>query len=280
VQSQTREVARNTPYVARTDGRQGLADASRGWPNLFRKRACVVMFVFIAWGAIASATRFAANEPPVDSKATAVTIASGTKINTAVQHEGLRRETDSKRTIVLRGKVDGPDGRPIAAARLYLDVDEWHDPVLLGTSEASGAYRLVVSEEALRRTVSPNFGYANCNAALIGAAQGLGPGWAELLAVNGGRMGDVKPEYVQDIHLVADFPIAGRVVDNAGKPIVGAAVAVDRMLNLADPRWKLMHPAIKAGNPNLMTREQTGTNNWFTPLYPTAWKTMIRCLAP
>ena len=32
-----------------------------------------------------------------------------------------------------------------------------------------------------------------------------------------------------------------------------------------------MHPAIKAGNPNLMNREQSDTNNWFTPLYPTAW---------
>ena len=84
-------------------------------------------------------------------------------------------------------------------------------------------------------------------------------------------MGEMKPEYAQDVRLVADFPITGRVVDAGGKPVAGATVAVDRMFDLADPRWRLMHPAIKAGNPDLMTRQQTDTNDWFTQLYPNAW---------
>jgi hypothetical protein len=180
---------------------------------------------------------------------------------------------DPKRTIVLRGKVFGPGDRPIAGARLHLSVDEWTDPTELGTSDANGAYRFVVSEQTLRRTVSPNFLFFGCNAALLVTAPGLGPGWAELLAVRGGRMGDVKPEYSQDFHLGADFPIAGRFVDALGKPLAGAAVAVQSIYDLADPRWHKMPAAIKAGNPNLMSREQSDPNNWaFIPLYPTAWR--------
>ena len=70
-------------------------------------------------------------------------------------------------------------------------------------------------------------------------------------------MGDVKPEYSQDFHLDADFPIAGRIVDAVGKPIAGAAVAVQGIYDLADRRWYKMHAAIKAGNPNLMSREES-----------------------
>ena len=122
------------------------------------------------------------------------------------------------------------------------------------------------------RTVSPNFVYAECKAASVAVASGFGPGWAELAAAEGGRMGDMKPEYSRNIRLVADFPITGKVVDTGGKPVAGVAIAVDRIFELSDPRWKLMHPAIDAGNPFLMTRPQCDTNNWFTPLYPTAFK--------
>ena len=127
----------------------------------------------------------------------------------------------------------------VAGARLHLSIDEWTDPVELGISDASGSYHLDVPEKKLRRTVSPEFCVRRlCNAALIANAAGFGPGWAELPAAKGGRMGEMKPEYAQDFHLVADFPIAGRVVDAGGKPIAGAAVAVYRMFDLADPRWK------------------------------------------
>ncbi len=85
-------------------------------------------------------------------------------------------------------------------------------------------------------------------------------------------MGDMKPEYSLDFHLGADFAIAGRIVDATGKPIAGAAVAVQSIDDLADRRWYKMHDAIKAGNPNLMSREQPDPNHWFTPLYPTAWR--------
>jgi beta-lactamase regulating signal transducer with metallopeptidase domain len=242
-----------------------------------RKTACVVTCIFIIWGAVASATRFAAvavaaDGPQADVGVFVATAGTGTGIRAEVQHDAAPLDTDSKRIIALRGKVTGPGDRPVAGARLYLSVDEWTDPVPVGASDADGIYDIVVPEKTLRRTVSPNFVYDGCKAALIAVAQGFGPGWAELPDVKGGRMAEMKPEYTQDLHLVADFPIAGRVVDVTGKPISGASVAVDRIFQLTDPRWRLMHPALKARNPNLMNREQTDTNNWFTPLYPTAWK--------
>ncbi len=257
-----------------------------------RKTAYIVAFLFAAWCAFASATRFVANagaadKPASDSSAAVVTTGSRTETHAETKHEGPQNESPQRespqrespqrdigppRLMLLRGKVLGPGDRPIAGARLYLSVDEWTDPVELGTSDASGAYRFVFREEKLRRTVSPNFVYAEANAALIAVASGFGPGWAELPAAKGGRMGEMKPEYAHDIHLVADFPIAGKVVDSGGKPVAGVALAVDRIFELSDPRWRLMHPAIKAGNPFLMTRQQCDTNNWFTPLYPTAFR--------
>ena len=275
------------PAVAIVGGRgqlerriAGLIDPRRNkMTRASRKTACAVMFTLVAWCAVASATRFAVvadatNRPQPDADVFMETTGAGTELGTETPHESSPPEPDSKRTIVLRGTVKGPGDRSVAGARLFLSLDEWTDPAQVGTSDASGAYHVVVPEKTLRRTVSPNFVYADCKAALIADAQGFGPGWAELPDTKGGRMGEMKPEYAQDLRLVADFPIAGRVVDAGGKPVAGATAAVDRMLDLADPRWRLMHPAIKAGNPDLMTREQTDTNNWYTPLYPNAW-TMI-----
>jgi hypothetical protein len=243
-----------------------------------RKTACVVTLIFIAGVTIASTVRFtsmagATDGPQHDASPALVTNVLGrTEFPTAGQDAPAPAAVvDSKRTIVLRGKVFGPGDHPIAGARLYLSVDEWTDSSELGTSDANGAYRFVVPEQTLRRTVSPNFVHAQCNAALIVTAPGFGPGWEELLAVQGGRMGDVKPEYSQDFHLGADFPIAGRIVDAVGNPIAGAAVAAQSIYDLADRRWYKMPAAIKAGNPNLMSREESDPNNWFTPLYPTAW---------
>ena len=183
-----------------------------------------------------------------------------------------RAEPDRSRTILLHGKVLGPGDRPIAGARFYLDLDEWTDPVEVGTSDANGSYRFVVPETKLRRSVTSGFTFNGCQAALIAIAPGHGSGWEELPDVKGGRYGEMKPEYAQDFRLAADFPIAGRVVDYAGKPVHGAVVRVNGIFELGSRRWWKMLAAIKARDPGFMTRPETDTNNWLTPLYPTAWK--------
>lgn len=174
-------------------------------------------------------------------------------------------------TITLRGTVMGPDGEPVAGARLFLNIDEWTESIELGRSDDQGRYHFNVPDVVLRRIVSPGHALASRQAALIATAEQFGAAWVELPSVAGGRMGAMHAEYVHDIRLVEDVPIVGRIVDTDGEPLADAVVRVRGIHELADPRWKLMHPAIAAGDPDLMTREQTDVNHWFTPLYPTAW---------
>jgi beta-lactamase regulating signal transducer with metallopeptidase domain len=240
----------------------GLIDPRRNlMTKAARKTACVVMFMFIAVSAIVSATRFAA---------TAATTGTTEPAEAAAPEES-QREPDSNRTIVLHGKVLGPDNRSVAGAQIYLSLDEWTDPVELGTSDANGSYRFNVPESKLRRTVSGSW-IDKSVAALAVTAAGLGPGWEELPDAAGGRYGTFKPEYTHDFHLPNDFPIVGRVVDVNGKPVAGVNVAVEGLIEISDPHWWKLPQAIKAVDLNLMTREETDTNNWFTPLYRTAWK--------
>ena len=152
-----------------------------------------------------------------------------------------------------------------------MSLDEWTDPVELGTSDANGSYRFNVPESKLRRTVSGSW-LDKSVAALVVTAAGLGSGWEELPDVDGGRYGTFKPEYTHDFHLPNDFPIAGRVIDDSGKPAAGVNVAVEGIIEISDPHWWKLPPAIKAGDANIMTREESNANNWFTPLYRTAWK--------
>jgi hypothetical protein len=130
----------------------GLIDPRRNtMATTGRTTACVVTFLFIAGGAIASTTRFAADPviegPQADSKPPVSTTATGTERSDAKQADKPPREADSERTILLHGKVFGPGDRLVAGARLYLNVDEWTDPVELGTSDDNGSYRFVVPEK-------------------------------------------------------------------------------------------------------------------------------------
>lgn len=181
-------------------------------------------------------------------------------------------EPAAEPTILLHGKVFGPKDRPVAGARLYLNVDEWTDPIELGRSDADGSYRFEVPESTLRRTVTGGFQYNSTKASLLATAEGLGAAWAELPDVKGGRYAEMQSEYANDLRLPKDFPIAGRIIDIGGQPVEGAVVSVRGIHNLSDPRWFKMHPAIATGDTELMTREQVDVNNWATRLYPTAWK--------
>lgn len=246
-----------------------------------RKASCLVWFLIFGAGLIPATMRFAASTRiSGDEPAQAVTVAAespakaepkpaDTKVST--QPKPVAAE-DSNRAIVLKGKVLGPNDRPIAGARLYVNVDEWTDPIDVGATDSNGAYRLTVPEKTLRRKVTAGFNYDACRASLLVFAYGYGSGSHELLDSSGGRYGEMKPEYSQDFHLAPDFPITGKVVDNDGNPVAGAVLSVSAIFELSGRRWWKMHPAIQAGKPGLLTREEIDTNNWATSLYPTAWK--------
>jgi len=146
--------------------------------------------------------------------------------------------TTSGRTVVLRGKVLGPEGRPVAGARLSLATDAWASAVEHGASGADGSYRIVLPEETFRRNFTPSTTSPRVQIALIATAEGFGPGWNQLLAGTRDGQPAMEPEYVHDLRLAADRPIKGQVVDTDGKPIPKAIVEVLRIRTVNGGDWK------------------------------------------
>ena len=178
----------------------GLIDPARNTSTTIgRKAACVVMCLFIAWGAIASSTRFAGSAGAAESlkpepKPVVSSPTSGKGAAAKPPSATALTETGSNRTIILRGKVVGPDNQPVAGARFYLSLNESTNPVELGASDAAGGYRFLVPENKLLRIATELFlavsGVSeDClirKAALIVAADGVGAGWEELPTAKGG----------------------------------------------------------------------------------------------
>jgi Carboxypeptidase regulatory-like domain len=114
----------------------------------------------------------------------------------------------------VRGVVLGPEGKPVAGARLYVghdgrtgdvmslipDYGKHEKPRSGGTSGAGGRFELVAEEEEI----------------IAAAADGFGPDWAR---AGDARNGELVLRLVKD-----DVPLTGRVLDAQGQPVAGATV--------------------------------------------------------
>jgi RNA polymerase sigma factor (sigma-70 family) len=119
--------------------------------------------------------------------------------------------------LVLRGRVVGPENKPVAGAKLYLprrskerEQDGEHNAaVQRGVADKDGRFRLELprSEIPTGRDVS-----------LVAASDGFGLAWIEL------SNKDVSGELT--MRLVKDVPIRGRLLTTEGKPVAGATVTV------------------------------------------------------
>jgi protocatechuate 3,4-dioxygenase beta subunit len=128
--------------------------------------------------------------------------------------------------VVVSGRVLGPDGKPVAGARLYwLRVkgeprsEEDIEFLQRGTSDAQGRFRLELPPSDVR----PGF-----NPPLVAAADGYGVDGAEL--PRGGGPAELT------LRLVKDQPIRGRIINTEGRPVAGARVAVDGLFASAEER--------------------------------------------
>jgi RNA polymerase sigma factor (sigma-70 family) len=110
----------------------------------------------------------------------------------------------------LRGRVTGPDGKPVAGAKLYAVKRGGAERVALATSAADGTFRLA------RPTAADGF-----VAMLLAHKDGFGHAWHEL--DEDGTAG------VIEMKLSADNRITGRVIDTEGKPVAGARVFPQRI---------------------------------------------------
>ena len=139
------------------------------------------------------------------------------------------RQEEPGGTVMVRGRVVDPAGKPVTGATvqvdhyLYLTVK----PPGGGPSAVSGAdgrYTLVAPRDLMERFSS---GENNYPIHLVASAPGYGPG-AAVAANTAGVLDDVTLRLAAD-----DMPIEGRILDLEGRPVAGAEI-IDRATELED----------------------------------------------
>jgi RNA polymerase sigma factor (sigma-70 family) len=119
-------------------------------------------------------------------------------------------------SLEVSGRVLGPDGRPIAGARLSV----WTGAAkkdLSDTTGKDGRFRVAVRRADLRD-----------RAALVATADGFGPDWLDL-----DRLPAAGTEAVLKLSR-DDVPIVGRLINLEGRPIAGVTVRVRRLEKRVD----------------------------------------------
>ncbi|MHB1561027.1 MAG: hypothetical protein ACYC61_26540, partial [Isosphaeraceae bacterium] len=126
------------------------------------------------------------------------------------------RKGQEDNAITFRGRVLTPDGKPAVGAGVYTAsprVDIHHvEPELRARTDRDGGFRFTLAREAFQdATASPWSALT-----VLAMADGFGPSWID---VHEPPTGELSLRLVAD-----DVPIAGRILDLQGRPIVGAKV--------------------------------------------------------
>ncbi|MHB1422869.1 MAG: carboxypeptidase-like regulatory domain-containing protein, partial [Gemmataceae bacterium] len=132
-----------------------------------------------------------------------------------------RRAPEASASLILRGRVLGPDNKPVTGAKLYSPRwsenrrQEQGDVALVqrGVTDKEGSFNLALPRTEVR---------PDQNASLVAAAAGFGLAWVEL------PRKDSPGELT--LRLVKDVPIRGRLLTTEGKPMAGVTVTVAGVL--------------------------------------------------
>jgi RNA polymerase sigma factor (sigma-70 family) len=119
----------------------------------------------------------------------------------------------------VTGRVVGPDGKPVAGAKLFVpgpkttgfDSIDDVEVRIVGTTDADGRFSVTVTPH--EREIFLDY--------LVAYAPGLGLDWLQFH-----RPDDPELEGEQALHLPKDVPIRGRVVNTEGRPVPGASVSI------------------------------------------------------
>ncbi|MBI1914174.1 MAG: sigma-70 family RNA polymerase sigma factor [Planctomycetes bacterium] len=126
--------------------------------------------------------------------------------------------------ILCTGRVLGPDGKPVAGAKLFLRIrDPWEKKLpVRATSDKEGKF-----DFAFKRSELDANGYAGPWFQLIATADGYAPDWS---------YGDNPAAKIErTLRLAEDIPIRGRILDLNGKPVAGATLRLEEIHAYADP---------------------------------------------
>jgi RNA polymerase sigma factor (sigma-70 family) len=140
--------------------------------------------------------------------------------------------------VPVSGRVLGPDGKPVAGAKVYVSTysaKDQADPPVRATSGPDGRFRF--------RAARPE---VNFNESVAAVAPGLGPNWVPLAALDGSGN-------LPELRLVPEVPVAGRVLDLENAPVADATVRLVRVRKMPDED---LSPWVKdmqaAGNKGLL----------------------------
>jgi RNA polymerase sigma factor (sigma-70 family) len=133
--------------------------------------------------------------------------------------------------IVIKGRVLGPDGKPVAGAKVRFVNAE-------AESDKDGAYRVSLARPDGDKgafTRASRYWYM-----IAATAPGYGPDFRQI--------GTADKDGTVDLHLVKDdVPIEGRILDLEGRPVAGATVRVARLSAASDENLDVFLKAWKFG---------------------------------
>ncbi|WP_435011044.1 sigma-70 family RNA polymerase sigma factor [Tundrisphaera lichenicola] len=122
----------------------------------------------------------------------------------------------------IRGRVVGPDGKPVAGAvvRLaYLPPEMEVRPEAI--SGPDGRFAILLPDTTGKPDLAQTFQYPN----ILAAAPGFGPGWIR------GGLHPVPPDDLVMKLVEEGPPIEGRIIDLEGRPVADAQIKVEGLLS-------------------------------------------------
>jgi RNA polymerase sigma factor (sigma-70 family) len=171
---------------------------------MFLTKAKLAIAALLVTGLISAACRLAWSSTAGEQKPAA----ANRNVDPSDGNRQAAKETGKpKDGVEISGRVLGPDGKPVVGARLFVYDRAGKSAAPQPLTDGGGRFRFAVAADV---AANPRY--------LLATAAGLGLDWTDL------RLSKAGHELT--LHLPADEPIRGRVVDLEGKPIAGAAVRI------------------------------------------------------